>query len=296
MNHMPESTVAKPTLEEFLAMPSVAHVAPQTLILGAGGTRRRAVMAGLSPHSDEYPRWTRREMIACHQLIFEQGVQHILSPMLVDSHLNEITPDYIGKLMRWTQWSLGGPDALEDYARLNWRVRLIGAQSWPELMPLAEQLAQATASHDGPTVWFTVASNIDMEWERILRIAVEQQITDRPTLVSAVYGEAIPPATLYLGTGKPQIVESIVLPLLVGKLECYWRQHLGYDLDVRTFRTILYDFAYIRPTWRADKTGRAEQVLAYQDAWTQPPVIGMGVRLGPFWYPAPIAPVAPNEG
>ena len=163
----------------------------------------------------------------------------------------------MSRLVRWTASSLGGLEALEDYARLNWRVRLVGTSSWPDLLPLAQQLKDATADNDGPTVWFSVASHSDLEWQRILRIAVEQQITDRPTLVRAVYGEDIPPATLYLGTGKPQVVESIVPPLLVGKLECYWRQHLGYDLDERTFRTILYDYAYVRPTWRADKTGRA---------------------------------------
>ena len=286
----------RPTLEEFLAAPPAdcRGVAPATLILGAGGTRRRAVLAGLSPTSDEHIRWHRRQMIACHQLIFAHGVQHIISAILVDSHSQEVTPDYAGHLMRWARWSLGGPEALDDYARLGWRVRLIGTQSWPELAPVAAALRAATAHQHGPTVWFSVASHSDLEWQHILRIAVEQQISDRQALVRAVYGEEMPPATLYLGTGKPQIVESIVPPLLVGKLECYWRQHLGYDLDERTLRTILYDFAYIRPTWRADKTGRAEQVLAYQDAWTNPPVIGLGVRLGPFWYPAPIAPLAPT--
>ncbi|HXF63764.1 MAG TPA: hypothetical protein VNK95_19220 [Caldilineaceae bacterium] len=56
-------------------------------------------------------------------------------------------------------------------------------------------------------------------------------------------------------------------------------------------RTILYDYAYVRPTWQADKTGRAEQALKYRQAWEDPPVVGLGVRLGPFWYPAPIPPV-----
>lgn len=289
--------MVRPTLEEFIAVPAavVRSTAPATLILGAGGTRRRAVLAGVSSHGDAYAQWTRRQMIACHQLIFEHGVQHIVSPLLVDSHSYEVTPTYVDQMMHLMTIWLGGADARKDYVRLGWRVRLLGAQSWPELLPLAEELREATAGNSGPTVWFSVASRADLEWQRILQIAVEQQITDRQALIRAVYGEEIPPATLYLGTGKPQIVESIVPPLLMGKLECYWRQHLGYDLDERTLRTVLYDFAYIRPTWRADKTGRAEQVLAYQDAWANPPVVGLGVRLGPFWYPAPIAPVVHPE-
>jgi hypothetical protein len=126
----------------------------------------------------------------------------------------------------------------------------------------------------------------------MLEVAIERGITDRVELVAALYGEEIPPATLYLGAGKPQVEDSQIPLLLVGKLECYWRQHLGYDLDAETLRTILYDYAYIRPTWQADKTGRSEQVLEFAQAWENPPVVGMGQRLGPFWYPAPLAAIS----
>jgi hypothetical protein len=259
------------------------------MILGTGGTRRRAVLEGFAPHSDTYSQWTREQMIRCLDLIFQHGVQHLIAAMLVSSHEREVTAGYRDRLMEWTAWGIAGPETLSDYQRLGWRVRLLGCESWPDLVPLAEQLRAATANATGPTLWFTVVSQVDLAWARILRVAREQGIESRRELVRAVYGEDIPPATLYLGAGKPQVDESIVLPLLVGKLECYWRQNLGFDLDAQTLRTILYDFAYIRPTWRADKTGRAEQVLAYRAAWEQPPVVGLGTRLGPFWYPAPIA-------
>lgn len=281
-----------PTLEEFLHAPldEVRHVAPATMILGTGGTRRRAVLEGISPHSEAYSQLTREQMICCLDLIFQHGVQHLITAMLVSSHNQEVTPGYHDRMIEWVVWALAGSQTLADYQRLGWRVRLLGTESWPDLAPVAERLYAATATATGPTLWFTVASRVDLAWERILRIARQQGLTSRRDLVRAVYGEDIPPATLYLGAGKPQVDESIVLPLLIGKLECYWRQHLGFDLDERTLRTVLYDYAYIRPTWRADKTGRAEQVLAYRAAWEQPPVVGLGTRLGPFWYPAPIPP------
>jgi hypothetical protein len=231
-------------------------------------------------------------MMGCLQLIFRHGVQHVVTALIVESHNQETTRGYRDQIVRWTRWAVAGPEALHDYTRLGWRARLLGGASWPELAALDAELTAATSHHAGPTVWFSVASRPALEWQQILRVAVAHQITDRQALVRAVYGEEIPPATLYLGAGKPQVVESIVPPLLVGKLECYWRQHLGYDLDERTFRMILYDFAYVRPTWRADKTGRAEQILAYQEAWHDPPVIGLGIHVGPFWYPAPIAATA----
>ncbi len=62
-------------------------------------------------------------------------------------------------------------------------------------------------------------------------------------------------------------------------------QLLGYGLDTKLFRTILYDFLYLRKTWKVDKRGRAEQAKAHCHYWDNPPVVGLGQRLGPFWVP-----------
>jgi hypothetical protein len=260
------------------------------MLLGTGGTRRRAVLQGFSPHSGDYALWTREQMMACYALIFEHGVQHLVATMFVSSHNDEVTPGYREKIVDWTEWGVIGEEALETYARLGWRARLIGVESWPELAQAAAKLVEVTANNSGPTLWYSVASRPELTWRHMLKVAIEQNITDRAELVAAIYGEEIPPATLYLGAGKPQVEDSQIPLLLVGKLECYWRQHLGYDLDGETLRRVFYDYAYIRPTWQADKTGRAEQVIEYAQAWKNPPIVGMGQRLGPFWFPAPPTP------
>jgi hypothetical protein len=159
--------------------------------------------------------------------------------MLVSSHNDETTLGYREKLVDWTAWAVVGAEALALYDRLGWRVRLIGVESWPKLAPVAAQLVEATAHHSGPTLWYSVATRPERTWTRMLQIAIEQGITERAELVRALYGEEIPPATLYLGSGKPQVEDSQIPLLLVGKLECYWRQHLGYDLDAVMLRKIL---------------------------------------------------------
>ena len=68
--------------------------------------------------------------------------------------------------------------------------------------------------------------------------------------------------TLYLSFGKPTLAPFLVPPLLAGVVQCYWTQRPGYALSDLEWRQILYDYAYLRPTWTADKTGRAEQILA----------------------------------
>lgn len=285
-----------PALAQFLAAPleEIRRVAPATMILGTGGTRRRAVLTGFAPDSERYAEIARVEMMACYELIFRHGIQHLFATMLVSSHAHEVTPGYRDKLLRWLPWAVVGPEAVSAYKQFGWRVRLIGTESWPELAPAAQQVAEITSEHPGPTLWYTVGSQPEKTWASMLQIAVAGRITDRRELVRALYGEDIPPATLYLGAGKPQVEDSQIPLLLVGKLECYWRQHLGYDLDQATLRTILYDYAYLRRTARADKTGRAEAVTAYAQAWENPPVLGLGTRLGPFWFPAPIPDVPPE--
>ena len=51
---------------------------------------------------------------------------------------------------------------------------------------------------------------------------------------------------------------------------------------------ITNDYAYLRRTWRTDKLDRAYAGIAHQEAWETGPILGLGMQLGPFWYPAPM--------
>lgn len=278
-----------PSREEFLALPTnaVHDIAPQTVILTNGGTRRHAVLAGVSPVSDAYAHWTRVQMINCLSLIFGHGIQHIFTTVLAETNYNEVTPGYREKLAQWIEYGLASPKALDDYAARNWRVRLMGTESWPELQEIALRIQEATSTNSGPRLWFMASSSDEHHWEKVFSVVQENHGLTRAQIIRKIYGEDIPLATLYIGSGKPQITTSNVPAILIGSLQCYWRQHLGYDLDELTLRKILYDYAYLRKTWEKDKSGRAEKALAYRSAWDDPPVLGIGTKLGPFWYPAP---------
>jgi hypothetical protein len=54
-------------------------------------------------------------------------------------------------------------------------------------------------------------------------------------------------------------------------------------------RTIFYDYAYLRPTWQEEKIERAKAASTHQKAWENGPILGLGMRLGPFWHPAPMS-------
>jgi hypothetical protein len=283
-----------PQWEQFLAAPlaEIGEVAPETMIFAVGGTRRSAALAGISPESEEFARWSYRRMNDCFDLIFRHGVRHLFTFAIVASQLNEATTGYRERLLDYVAWGLAGPQAMADYHRLGWRVRLLGSEHLPALAPVAERLLAETAANSRHTLWWSVVPAPDLQWESLLAAAQTARARSRKEAIRALYGEDVPPASLYLAFGKPLVSPSLFPPLLVGDMQCYWSQRPGYMLTEQEFRTILYDYAYLRRTWQTNKRGRAEAALDYREAWEQGPILGLGTALGPFWYPMLTAPVA----
>ena len=272
-----------------------SNLAPETMIFVAGGTRRRAVMAGIDPTSDEYPRWSFSQMMICFDHFFQHGVNHIVTHAIIPSQYQEITQGYRDKLVQWVEWNLSNAEALAQFQQRGLRVRLLGAEHLPELRPLAEKLRELSGLPKSHTIWVTVTPRDSDPWEAMLFAIHRSGAKSQKEAIRAQFGEVIPPATLYIGSGKPGIFPAVIPPLLMGKMQCYWTQTPGYITDIKTVKAVLYDFAYTRKTWKKDKTGRAEMVLDHQEIWEVAPILGLGVRLGPFWYPAPIGDLTDQE-
>ncbi|MFL5807703.1 MAG: hypothetical protein ACJ8CR_38990 [Roseiflexaceae bacterium] len=281
------STTSIPSLEEFLALPAeqVVQVAPATVVFAVGGTRRSAALAGVAPHSDAYAHWLRVRMVTCIELFFRLGVRHLFTTAIRPGQVAEVGP-YRERLMQWNDWGLAGPEALADYARLGWRVRLLGTESIPELRPAAERLLVSTPDLSPHTLWWYVVPDRDLPWRWILEAAQRTHARTREEAIRALYGEDIPLASLYLGFGKLMMAPDILPPLLADEIQCYWPQRPGYELDEQMLRRVFYDYAYLRSTWRANRGDRYEDLGWQRAAWRTDAVIGVGRRLGDFWYPA----------
>lgn len=285
-----------PNLEEFLtaSIEEVAQVAPATMIYATGGTRRAAALAGI-PSGDEYAHWSRPGMLKSLELIFRLGVCHLIAPMGRPQMFAECGL-YRDHVFNWMKWGLTCPESLDFYQAANWRVRLVVAgEPTPELAEVAATLEQATSTATGPNLWFVTTLDYNQLWPWIGRAFVSGART-RAEAVRALFGDDIPPASLLLSFGKPMVALDHLPPLLFEETQCYWTQRPGYNLTERELRTILYDYAYLRSTWRQDKTGRAEEALVHRAAWEHGPTIGLGMHLGPFWYPAPISSPTSLEG
>lgn len=275
-----------PLLEDFLAAPTeqIAAVAPATLIFAPGGTRRGAALAGIAPQSDEYARWSREQMIACAQRFFALGVRHLFMSIMRPRQLAEVGR-YRERLLDWIDWGVAGPEALADYRRHGWRARLLGASSLPEIQPAAERLFEEASRQDAPTLWFYAVPEQDSTNQWLLDAMRHATTHQAGQLRQALYGEDIPPATLYIGFGKPILVPDLLPPLIAGEAQCYWLQQPGYAIDETTIRRIFYDCAYLRSTWSQDKSARYNDLETQRELWEQPAVLGLGRRVGAFWYP-----------
>ena len=282
-----------PTLESFLAAPieDVAQVAPNTIIYTVSGTRRSAALAGKPTQGDDYIYWLYKPMIACVHLIFEHGVEHILMPLLTPSQFRETTTNYREKLWEWLIKGLTGPASLQDYQTYNWHVRFLFADKLPQLQFMNNRLIEASPKQVNKYLWLYVVPEANILWQWMLETFLERNTPGTSqAAIQLLYGASIPPATLSIDFGKLIVSPDLLPPFLFEKLHCYWSQRPGYSLDEHQLRSILYDYAFLRPTWSQDKTGRAKQSAKYKEVWEQELTIGLGIKLGPHWYPRPFNP------
>ena len=277
----------------FLAAPTQAirWAAPASMVYAAAGTRRAAALAGIGSDSEMYARWSREQMIDACTLIFAHGVRHLFTILATPGQFAEVGR-YRERLLEWIEWGVAGPEALADYQAQGWRVRLIGAHEIEQLSETAARVRALPGAADAGTLWLWVVPDTEAPW-RWLRRALCSPDQTRAAAVETLYGEAVPPVTLYLGFGKPAVADYLLPPLLNGTVHCYWTQRPGYALTPDELRAVLYDYACARPTWRRDKSGRGEEAVAERSRWQQTSILGLGRRAGPFWVPEPAAQPAP---
>ncbi len=272
-------------LKDFLALSTgdVKPYVPPSLLFAPGGTRRSAALAGISER--DYPRWGHAEMLRCCSMLGRHGVRHIYTGMVLQTQERESTGWYAGQLSKWAEAIMATPEALDEYRRLGFRMRVVGTEMAPEFARLADRLRSATP--DGElTMWFVTAPDVANVWRWIFDVVRRENVTSQAELIRALYGEELPPAPLCLSYGKPMIGVDFLPPFLgADRVQCYWTQRPGYAMTETEWRRIIYDYAFLRPTWSKDKTGREQQAVEHRATWESAPILGLGRRVGPFWFP-----------
>jgi hypothetical protein len=274
-----------PSYEVFRTMAPAeyaTHLSPSVLYL-PGGTRRQARLAGIDIRSEAYPSWSRRRMMEAFTVLFESGFRHVITTCLQPTQMDEVG-HYRENVIRWMDWGLAGPEALADYQALGWRVRLIGVGDVPEFDATRERLIAETPADAQRTLWYVGASSHESHWNEILAAGAAGART-REDAIALLYGEPIPPARICFSFGKPIIGAGIIPLVLTDYTQTYWLQRPGYDLTHDVVREVLYDALYQRETWMADKGGRYDHLESQRALWERGAVVGLGRRVGPFWFP-----------
>jgi hypothetical protein len=264
----------------------VAAIAPATAVYALGGTRRRAAMEGI-PLDETYIDHSRPQMVDNIAIFFRHGIRHLIVPCLGPRQLAEVAP-YGERIIDWSIRALAGPEMLEDYRRLGWRARMIVTSPIPALHAAAERLRQEPSDPRFPTIWYYFVADDTDPWAELFAAVQRTGARTYAEALRAVYGEEVPPATLFVGFGKPVTGTTLVPPLLCApNMQCYWMQRAGLRLTDRMLRDILYDYAYTRQTWRADRRFRYEQSAEQQTVWETTQILGVGSAKNGFWYPEP---------
>jgi len=282
----PTDRSAFSSFTEFVTAPyaDIATVAPETMVYAASGTRRSAVLAGVDVDSSDYFHWAHVQMLEAFGLIFRHGVRNLFTVVATPGQFQE-SGAYRDQLVEWIRWGTTGSNAQRIYQQQGWQVRLISDGSHKAIDELDEELRTSTTDHGDRVLWYLVVQDRDALWRRVLHSIVEKRALAWEDAIKAVYGQILAPASLYLGFGKPTVAPELLPPLLSDLVDCYWSQIPGYSLTERTFRSILYDHAYSRKTWKTEKAARAQKILDLDHDWERGPVLGLGIQVEPFWYP-----------
>lgn len=277
---------APPDRAAFLDAPDaeVGAIAPSTVVYAAGGTRRVAAKEGISL-DEAYIQYTRAQLVDNLELFFRLGVRHVIVPCLGPRQLREAAP-YGERIIEWCIQALTGPEMLADYRRRGWRARLIVPSPHPALQEAAALLERELDDPTQPTAWYYLVADDSDPWTDLFAAVQRSGARSYDAALRALYGEEVPPATLFVGFGKLVTGTTLVPPLLCApNMQCYWVQRAGLRLQEPMLRAIFYDYAYTRRTWRTDRRFRYEQTAEQQALWETTEIIGVGSAHNGFWYP-----------
>ena len=265
----------------------VRSVAPRTVMLCGAGTRRAAMLQGLHPKSQqEYFRWSLYESCACFERWFYHGVRDLFICLFRSSQVREggaykrgLIPLTIEVLTELADiWAQTPP----PYALLTF-----GDGDFPELSAILERLRAVTARPGVPRLWWTFFAAPGSPYTHALSMLAGRDVRTQAASIAAIYGPDVEPCRLYVAFGKPILTAELQLPFLIDEAQAMWYQTPGYHILSDTMiRRMIYEAVYTRSTWVEDKADRYETVPEHRTVWERPIVLGLGCRMGGFWYPA----------
>ncbi len=293
-------------LDTFLNLPDheLAEIVhghgEQVCVFPINGTRRWFLLEHAGDAGDDpieaYMEFTRKREIALFKMIFDQGVDTLLSPMF-GFDLMERGEVYIERVgVDGLECLASHPDFLAFYAAYGVRVhfygdyrRVLRGTPYEGLIDTFEQAAERTAGNERRRLFFGVFANDAAELTAALGIEYFQKhakAPDRKALVEMVYGEYVKPVDFFIGFDR---FSAFDMPLLsTGSEDLYFTAAPSPYLDREQLRRILYDHLYMRRTEEQEYASMPPKELAWMRAFYEQNrgcTLGVGAVRDGIWYP-----------
>jgi adenosine tuberculosinyltransferase len=300
-------------LQTFLSLPNevVAHLMrrdqPRTCVFPINGTRRWFTLE----HShkvegdplEAYMDISGRNHIDLFHMFFDHGIDTLISPIFgldilkrSEEYLHRIARDGMARLATH-------PDFVNFYHECDVRVHFYGSYRkhmlgtyFEPLIEKFDSIVEATSKHTRHRLFFGVFGDdsVEMQTELTVRYYLEYgKIPDRRELIELYYGEAIRPASIFIGFDRFSVFDY---PLLSnGDEDLYFTVSPSPYLSVEDLRRILYDHLFTRrapdPEYEALPIPIQDEMRAFyrQQAGT---VLGVGRLHHGFWTPTQFEQIA----
>lgn len=293
-------------LETFLALPTcqVAEITraagPQVCVIPINNTRRWFVMEHGGQKFDDpiaaYMEISGREHLRVYKLLFEHGIDTILSPVFGaelfrrgDEYMQKIGAEGLARLATHS-------DFLSFYDENEIRVRFYGEyrkflQDTPYsgLADLFDQATRRTLQHSRRRLfWGAFATDAA---EAVAEFAIEYYAQhgkppSRREIVEMYYGEYVEQASLFISSDKFWVFDY---PLLSsGEEDLYFMVAPVLYLSEPQLRRILYDHLFAREVDHPDFEDMSKESFEYMQNYYRlyrNKTFGVGNLIHNIWYP-----------
>ncbi len=281
----------------------------QVCVFPINGTRRWFMLEhpaeARANFAEAYYRLVGQKYIELYKLIFDHGLTTLLSPAFGPELLNRGSQYYRLIVPDGLLWLARNPDFLQFYDEYQVRVRVYGDvrryfadTDHAYVLDEFDQLAERTARHERYRLLLGVCANAPAENVAAIGIRHFQAHGRPPThdeIVTAYYGEYVPPADLFIGFEPPAAYD---MPLInLGEEDLYFTVSPSPYLDGPALRAILYDHLYARREQEDYQRYTAADWRSLADFYSrnQRRVLGLGRRhRAGFWYPEPQVELPPG--
>jgi tuberculosinol/isotuberculosinol synthase len=280
----------------------VRDAGPQVCVFPINGTRRWFALEhpeqAAANDLDAYLQITWQKQLDVYRLIFEHGIDTLLTPIFGPDLLS-LGEEYRQLIEPGLLWFTRDQRMLDFCDAYDVRVRVYGdahrclhGTAYAHALDAFEAIAERTVRHRRYRLFFGVCAHDPVETVAGIAVRFQQlhgHVPDKRQIIEAYYGEHVEPVSFFIGFDRPTVFD---MPLIAtGNEDLYFTVSPSLYLEAYTLRAILYDHLYARRIHEdyARLTATDWQTLSEFYRLNRHHILGLGRQAASscWWYPVP---------